>query len=114
MWVTQTPNHHNCQRRTWLLLKRYEKRIQCFFGRIILVKCVLHVALKFSRVDHNVKQLHNRSDPVHTKKQSSIWFTKTILSIDVVWTPISISCLERYVTDLSACCEDVVKMTNRE
>src|SRR6218665_2024587 len=35
--------------------------------------------------------LNNCSDPAHIKKQSSIWFTRTNLSIALVWTRIPIS-----------------------
>jgi len=96
MWVTQTPNHHDWRNRR--IAKKEEqdfcwndtkKESSVSFERI--TRLTWHVALKFSRVDHNVMQLHNCSNPVHTKKQSSIWFTKTILSIDLVWTPTPIS-----------------------
>ena len=40
----------------------YTKRgSSILFGRIILAKCVWHVALKFSRVDHNAPQLFETS-----------------------------------------------------
>ena len=75
MWMTQTPNHHNWRNRRiakeehGFCWKDTKNESSLSFGRIILVKGVGHVVVKFSRVVHNVKQLHDCSDPVHTKKQ---------------------------------------------
>jgi len=98
IWVIQTPNHHDWRNRR--IAKKEEqdfcwndtkKESSISFGRIILVKSVWHVALKLPQVGHNVMPLNNCSDPAHIKKQSSIWFTRTSLSIALVWTRIPIS-----------------------
>ena len=98
IWVIQTSNHHDWRNRR---IAKEEEQDFCWndtkkessisFGRIILVKSVWHVALKLPQVGHNVMPLNNCSDPAHIKKKTRIWFTRTILSIALVWTRILIS-----------------------